>query len=271
MVIRQSTDRGIVNWNSYSVGAGARVDYHQPSATSATSATLNRVTGDAPSTIAGQINANGRVFVVNPNGIQITRSGTVNTAGFVASTHDIKNGDFLEGRYRFEGGGSSQGVVNRGRIKAKPGGFVGLVGGRVANEGSIEAPGGKVGLGAGEQVTVDVEGDGFLSVSVPSGDAYKLHALVKHSGRIRADGGAVEMRAATSADAARAAVNVTGRVEARGVSRNGAGLTFGSAAGRVVIDGGSGGAVRVSGSIDTSSRTGDVAWLCADRRLRSRA
>jgi filamentous hemagglutinin family protein len=35
-----------------------------------------------PSTIAGQINANGQVFLVNPNGIAITATGTVNVGGF---------------------------------------------------------------------------------------------------------------------------------------------------------------------------------------------
>src|SRR3546814_9612644 len=78
--------RAVINWQSFSIGEGSRVDIRQPDARSAL---LNRVTGDTTSTIAGSLNANGQVFLINPNGIQITATGTVRAAGFVASTLDI--------------------------------------------------------------------------------------------------------------------------------------------------------------------------------------
>jgi filamentous hemagglutinin family protein len=74
MTITQGSDRAVINWHDFSVGAGGKVDILQPNAGSAL---LNRVTGTATSTIAGQINANGQVFLVNPNGILITPTGSV--------------------------------------------------------------------------------------------------------------------------------------------------------------------------------------------------
>ena len=99
--IDQSTARAIINWTSFDVDAGKRVVFRQPDANSAT---LNRVTGGTSSTIAGQIIANGAVYLINPNGIAITSSGNVQTGGgFIASTLDIADGDFNAGRLAFAG------------------------------------------------------------------------------------------------------------------------------------------------------------------------
>ncbi|MDE2332602.1 MAG: filamentous hemagglutinin N-terminal domain-containing protein, partial [Bradyrhizobium sp.] len=92
MTITQSSSSAVVNYNSFSIGAGSAVNIVQPSTNSAL---LNRVTGDTPSTIAGSLTANGQVYLVNPNGIAITASGVVNVGGgFVASTLDISDDDF---------------------------------------------------------------------------------------------------------------------------------------------------------------------------------
>src|SRR5579862_9351231 len=84
LTIIQNSSRAVINWNSFSVGQTDSVDFVQPGSLSAV---LNRVTGSTPSTIAGQISANGQVFLVNPNGIAITPTGSVQVGGgFVAST-----------------------------------------------------------------------------------------------------------------------------------------------------------------------------------------
>ncbi len=237
--ITQNSSRAIVNWNSFSVGSGGSVNFIQPTASSAI---LNRVTGSTSSTIAGAITANGQVFLVNPNGIAITPSGTVQVGGgFVASTLDIANGDFNAGNLAFSGNGASAGVSNAGSILSAPGGFVGLIGGTVSNSGTISVPLGKVGLGSGEQVTLDPTGDGFLQVALPTGAvAANGGALVDVSGRIRAAGGSIEIKAATAQAAVRDAVNVSGALSARSVSGR---------SGNIVLDGGAGGNVVISGKL----------------------
>ena len=154
LTVTQSSDRAVVNWNSFNVGQSHAVNFVQPSASAAA---LNRVTGGTGSTIAGTMNANGQVFLVNPNGIQITSTGLVNTRGFVASTLDITNDDFMAGRLKFTGNGSSADVINNGKIRARKGDVI-LIGGRVENNGTISARNGRVGLASGEQVAVDMEG-----------------------------------------------------------------------------------------------------------------
>ena len=244
LTINQSSAHAIVNWNSFSIGRPNSVTFVQPGASSAI---LNRVTGSTPSSIAGQLNANGQVFLVNPNGISITSTGSVRVGGgFVASTLDIRNSDFMEGRLDFFGNGTSAAVNNAGRISTAPGGFVALLGGSVSNSGIISVPLGRVGLGSGERAALDLYGDGFLQVAVPTGSAIN-RALVNSSGRISAPGGRIELKAATVQQAVREAVNVSGIVSARSVSgHNGA----------IVLGGGAGGNVRVTGHIDVSGKKG---------------
>jgi filamentous hemagglutinin family protein len=240
--INQSTNQAIINWNTFSVGTGGTVNFNQPGASSAT---LNRVTSSTPSSIAGTINAPGTVMLVNPNGIAITKSGVINTGSFVASTLGIKNEDFLAGKYNFQGNGASAPVTNRGHINVSTGGFVALLGGRVSNSGVINAKLGKVGLGSGEMATIDLSGDGFMSVAVPSNQVQNLRdghgrALVSNSGKINANGGTVVLSAATAKNAFQQAVNVPGSIRANSV---------GVRAGKIVLNGGDGGIVNVGGTL----------------------
>ncbi|MFY7924999.1 MAG: MBG domain-containing protein [Aquidulcibacter sp.] len=243
MAINQGSQSAIVNWQAFSIGQGGRVDIQQPNASAVM---LNRVTGSATSSIAGQLNANGQVILVNPNGIAITGTGTVNTGSFVASTLGISDNDFLSGRRSFQGNGASATVSNAGSIQVAQGGHVALLGGRVDNSGTISVPMGRVGLASGERATLDLTGDGFLQVTLPTaagGDA----PLVNHSGRISAPGGRVEIAAATARSAVRNAINIPGSVDATAVSGR---------PGAIVFSGGEGGNVAISGRVDASSATG---------------
>ncbi|MDO5758508.1 MAG: filamentous hemagglutinin N-terminal domain-containing protein, partial [Rhodobacterales bacterium] len=245
MVIDQSSDRAVVNWDGFSIGHGNSVDIRQRATSSAI---LNRVTGDTTSQIHGRLSATGQVFVVNPNGIFIGQGGAVSAGGgFVASTLDTTDENFMAGRLRFEGDGRSKPVQNAGRVTIGRGGFAALMGGRVTNSGSVTVPMGRIGLAAGEMVTLDVSGDGFLQVAVPSqGDSDEMRALIENSGTVSAMGGLIEMQAATARDAARNAINLSGVAEARSVSRRG---------GTIVLGGGEGGAVRVTGRVTTRPAT----------------
>jgi filamentous hemagglutinin family protein len=234
VTVTQHTPRAIVNWRSFDVAAGGTVRFEQPGAASAI---LNRVTGGTGSTIAGSLVANGQVFLVNPNGITISPTGTIRAHGFVASTLDIADDDFLSGKLSFRGTGVSARVLNAGSITGAAGGFAALLAGRVDNAGSVVVPAGRVGLASGERIVLDLSGNGFLQVALPAGDGG-----IDHSGTIRADGGFVQLSAAAARESARRVVNMTGVIEARSVQ----GVT-----GSIKLDGADG-SVRVAGSLDAS-------------------
>ncbi len=254
LVVNQQSSRAVVNWNSFSVGAGAQVNFVQPGSDSAI---LNRVTGATPSSIAGQINARGQVFLVNPNGIEITPTGTVRAAGATLSTLDIADADFLSGRLSFVGGGASATVSNRGSIVGTSGGFAALLGGQVSNDGRIEVPLGRIGVGSAERATLDLLGSRFLQVAVPTASMSEGRALVEVAGSMSAEGGRIEVSAATAREALRQAVNIPGSLDAHSVAGH---------RGDIVLSAGSGGSAMISGTLDVSSAdaTGGSVTVTAD-------
>lgn len=245
MTITQRTQRAVINWNSFSVGADGRVNFVQPDARSGM---LNRVTGNTTSEIAGQITANGSVYLINPNGIAITSEGNVRTGGsFVASTLDMADDDFMNGTDRFVGKGASAKVSNAGRINAGEGAYVALLGGSVSNSGTISVPLGRVGLGSGEHIALDINGGSFMQVAVPTSALGAAgDALVDHSGAITLNGGRVELRAATLKDAVRNVINMSGSINADNATGDG---------GSIILFGGDGGLTTASGSL-TARATG---------------
>ena len=136
---------------------------------------------------------------------------------------------------------------NAGSITTGSGGFVGLLGGTVSNSGSISAPLGRIGLGSGEQATLDLNGDGFLQVAIPTASGTSGQPLIDVSGKAAAAGGRVEIKAATAAQAVRNAVNISGKSQP---------LRPGATGGAIVLDGGAGGQVNVSGKIKATSKKG---------------
>lgn len=253
MLIQQSTDKAIVNWNGFSIGAAERVRIQQPGASSVI---LNRVTGASRSDINGTLSANGKVFLVNPNGVVFGETAAVNVGSLVASTLDVSNADFLAGRHHFKatGAGPAKAVRNAGRISAADRGTVALMGGTVRNDGSVTARLGTVAMGAGDEMTLDLAGDGLSKLTVSRG---ALEALVDSGGAVMADGGQIVLSARAVGELAGKVVNQTGVLRARTLVERG---------GRIVLDGGDTGMTQVAGTIDASApqvgqRGGDVQVL----------
>src|SRR5437764_9382175 len=154
VTINQITDKAIINWRMFDIGPGERATFVQPSANAIA---LNRVTGGlGPTQILGTLDANGRVFVVNRDGIIFGPGAVITTAGFLATTHDIRNEDFMAGRFNFQiPGRPDASIVNMGTITATNGGFAALVAPGVRNSGTITAALGTVALGAGNLFNLD--------------------------------------------------------------------------------------------------------------------
>lgn len=240
LTVTQTSPSAVLNWQSFNVGAGESVTFVQPDHNAVA---LNRVIGSDPSRILGNLTANGKVFLVNPNGVLFGKDASVNVGGLVASGLDISDADFVAGRYRFDGPGKGD-VSNLGTIHAEDGGFVALLGNRVSNEGTISAKLGTAVMAAGAAVTLDVGGDGLLHAVV---DKAAVNALASNGGLIQADGGAVFMSAAAKDALLSTVVNNTGIVQAN---------TVGYRNGRIVLDGGDSGVVQVGGQLQAAGPTG---------------
>ena len=242
MVIDQASNKLAIDWQSFDIGKGSKVTFNQPGSDSIA---LNRVLGADGSKIMGQLDANGRVFIVNPNGVLFGQNAQVNVGRLVASTLDISNSDFEAGNYSFKGNGSNASVINNGQITAADGGAVALLGGTVSNNGVIVANQGTVALAAGNKVTLDFAGDGLLNVQV---DEAVVDALVENRQLIKADGGQVLLTANAGEALLKTVVNNTGVIEAQ---------TLGEKDGKIVLLGSfDGGTVQVAGTLDASAPKG---------------
>ena len=150
MVVKQSTERLAINWQSFNIGAGNSVRFDQPAATSIA---LNRVLGNSRSEIYGNLTSNGQVFLINPNGVLFGAGAQVDVGGLVASTLNITDRNFLDGKFVFSDPSNTGSVINQGNLNARGngngGGYLALIGNQVSNTGSMQAHLGSVVLGAG--------------------------------------------------------------------------------------------------------------------------
>ena len=219
MNIFQSTDKAEINWQSFDIGKNNTVNFIQPDASSAI---LNRVIGSDVSIIQGAINANGQVFLINPNGVLFTPSAQVNVGALVASTLNISNADFNADNYVFAGD-STNAIINQGNIQTADGGYVAFIAAKIENIGSVTADGGQVLMGAGAKVTLDIGGPVKLEVEQGT-----IDALIANGGAIQADGGIVYLSAKAAGDLASSVINHSGIIEASSLS---------SVGGEIILEG----------------------------------
>ncbi|MGV2288582.1 filamentous hemagglutinin N-terminal domain-containing protein [Trinickia sp. YCB016] len=209
--VTQSTNKLIINWDNMDVARNETLNFKQRSSTAAV---LNRVNSLDPTTILGSLNANGRVFIVNPNGVVVGPSGRINVGALFASSLNISDEDFRANNLNFSGGGQGR-VANYGKITAKE--SVGLIGSKtVENLGTITSSGGDVVMASGDDITLEFA-DSHLEAKLNKGS---LEALVNNGGFIKTDDGNITLTAWARDSVVRSVVNNTGTLEASSLSRD---------------------------------------------------
>jgi len=183
-----NSPNAILNWNSFSIAAGEATRFNQ---VNAASAVLNRVTGTDPSALLGTLSSNGKVFLINPNGVVFGAGSRIDTQGFLASTLNISDRDFLEGRMRFAGTGGA--IDNQGSLFGGSGDVI-LIAPNINNSGTISSQGGNVILAAGQKVEIANPGISGIrfEVQAPTDKVVNLGSL---------SGGAVGVFAGTLSQA----------------------------------------------------------------------
>jgi filamentous hemagglutinin family protein len=259
-VINQGSQRAAINWQSFDVGANAKVQFNQPNPSAIA---LNRVTGGNLSQINGQINANGQIVLINQSGVVFGKGSQVNAESVVVSTSDIAPGDFMAGKMNFTGAPKPGAqIINNGQITARDAGLVGLVAPQVANNGLITATLGRVVLAGASAFTLDLYGDRLISLDVTQAvrsvdvNGQLVPALVTNNGAILADGGKITLTA-QDADAL-----VTQLISAGGIVRAD---SVGAQTGTISVTG-VGGNIQIAGNllaqgITPGSHGGDIQVL----------
>lgn len=254
--VSQTSQRMIADWQSFSIGKDNTVRFAQPSADAVA---LNRVIGGDPSSILGNLTANGRVYIQNPNGVIFGKGAQVSVGSLVATTLQADPKEFMDnGRLNLTATGGTGTVTNEGTINAAAAGYVVLAGTNVSNAGTINAQGGTIGLAAGREITVDPTGAGVVTISVPT---EAVGAQIVNSGVLAADGGRISIQAAAADAAASRVLQIDGVVRAHSIEQHD---------GEIVLYGGSSGVVSVGGQLDASgsgSANGGTVKVLGDRVL----
>ena len=196
-----NSPNAIINWQNFSINADETTRFVQQSANSSV---LNRITGQDPSRIFGALQSNGRVFLINPNGILFGQGARVDVNGLVASSLHINNDDFKAGKLKFADAANQSSVRNQGRIQTAQGGQVFLIAPAVENSGVITSPKGEVILAAGHAVQLldSANPDLHVVVSAPQNQALNLGEIIAQAGKIGIFGALVNQRGSVNANSA---------------------------------------------------------------------
>lgn len=243
MTVQQNSNRMAIDWTQFNIAKNETIRYAQPDKNAVA---LNRVTGGQQSLIEGNLNANGHVFLVNPNGVVFGKNASVDVGGLVASTarlaDDTMNhfGSSQDSLNLAVDNENNAAVINEGIIRAQ-GGLVALHASNVENSGTITDDGGTVALTAAKNLNLSSDADGKLIFTV---DGTMARAQSLNSSTLKADGGYVVMTAKSAGDVLSTVVNNSGTIEAKTLRKN--------EKGQILLDGGDNGQVEVSGTLDAS-------------------
>jgi filamentous hemagglutinin family protein len=250
--INQTSNKVIIDWNSFNIGANEKAQFIQPSSSAIA---LNRINpAQGASQIYGQLIANGQVILINGAGIFFGPGSRVDVGNLIASTSNISNANFLAGKYIFNEpspfGGS---VINAGTLIARNNGLVALLGTGVANNGMIEARLGNIVLASGNKFTLDFYGDGLINFTVDAQAARAgvdqngklLTNGVSNTGKLIADGGFILVTARAAQGVLNNVIDMEGIAQAKSVSQKN---------GVIILSGGSQGTINVAGSLNVSSK-----------------
>ena len=215
LTINQATDKLITNWSSFNIGKDATVTFNQPSSLSSA---LNRVNSNDPSYIFGKLNANGQVILLNQSGVIFGNGAKFDAGSFIASTLNIKDTDFLNGKMIFEKDGFAGSITNEGYLNAFAGGAVALIAPQITNNGTITAEQGTAALLSGNKVTLSLNGNKLVKYTIDEGT---LNSYIENNGAIKVDEGTIILSAKALDEINKSVISNSGIIEAKGITTKG--------------------------------------------------
>jgi filamentous hemagglutinin family protein len=254
--INQNSQNANINWNSFNVGANETVNFVQPNSHSST---LNQIYDANPSNILGAINANGRVFLSNPNGFIFGANSAVNVGALFATTSKITNFSDHTAQLSSDGQGS---ILNQGTINTETGGYIGFFAPNIENTGSLNSPEGNI--------TLSNANSGLLYLPNSAGIGFSIDSLeslnpigIENTGLIKASGGQVLLSSAAIDTALRSAINNKGIIDVSAIHNDGGNISILSSIG----------SINQSGSVSADSimngNGGDIIMIAEEDMIHS--
>ncbi len=242
--IDQLSDRAIGEAQELNIGKMGEVTINQ---NSKNSLFVGRVIGNHsdPTQILGKLSADGRVMIIDRNGVFFGQDSVVDASGIAVTTGEVANTDIMDGNenYTFQNFGSGE-IVLEGTVNVNDAGLAAFVAPTVKNSGIINAKMGNVVIAGGEKATLDLYGDGLVEVAV---DGALGNTLLENKGQINAEGGSVVMTAQSAKDVVDNVINNEGLINVSSITQQG---------GKIILSGGDKGKVANTGKLDASGTKG---------------
>jgi filamentous hemagglutinin family protein len=236
--IDQKSEDVVIDWSSFNIGAGQTTQFVQPNAQAIA---VNRIGGNSASQILGTLDANGRIVLINGNGMLLGKGSQVNVGSLIATSTGGSDSDVLSGKF-MQAGNQDASVVNQGNIRTSRGGLVALVAPNVSNAGTVNAKFGTVAVGAANKFTVDFTGDGLVSFAA-QGDVNSKTTASNTGSLVGAN---VSLTAHAAEGVATGVVMMSGIVTAQ-TARN--------VGGTILLDAGDG-SLSMTGTLNAAGQTG---------------
>lgn len=235
-LVTQQSNVLSIDWQSLNLAADELLRFEQPSVQSAA---LNTILDQQPSMIFGRIEANGRVFLMNPNGIIFGESARINVGALGAGAFQMEAGSFTDnGGFSFTTEAGR--VENAGQIMVQEGGSVALIGQTVSNRGEISAHLGKIHLLSADAASLSFDTDGLIQFALSREtveNALNSESAVYNSGVLQADGGYVVLEAHAAQNIYHNVVNNEGLIQASRISNEGGVIRLEGSGGNVINSG----------------------------------
>jgi filamentous hemagglutinin len=171
LTVHQTSNNATLNWQSFNISSDGAVQFVQPGTTSVA---LNQIYDANATQIFGALNANGRVFLINQNGIIFGAGAQVNVGGLVASTLNI-NPTAVTGGLTAPGSNGNAAfqaftsgttgpvtISNGATLQTSAGGQILIFAPQIGNQGTISTPGGQTMLAAGSTIYLASNSDPSL-------------------------------------------------------------------------------------------------------------
>ncbi|WP_370261008.1 filamentous hemagglutinin N-terminal domain-containing protein [Limnobacter sp.] len=198
--IVQNNTSAVVNWTGFDIAAGEQVQVMQPNAQAVL---VNKITSQNASEVLGQLQANGRIFLINPRGIVFGANAEINVGALVASTLDLKSGQVPGAEIALESLPDSGQITNLGTITA---GEIALLAPQISNQGNLQANAGPIRLMSVGELTVNTSTE-FLAFEVQAGHE---SAVIQQLGQLSNAGGEIFLIARKNVNGAPSAINIEG-------------------------------------------------------------
>ena len=213
--ILQGSKRADIFWKDFSSAAGESIIFRQPGSDAVA---INRVTTKTPSMLAGLLQANGKIVIINPYGVTFTESSQTNVGSLLVTTaktmkeKDLKT--LIDRQITLNSTGGK--ITNKGKINAADGGFVFLIAPSLENTGTIKADKGVIALSAakGAIVTLTTPENSNVKYEISAVDLITSGKIkqsdINNTGTLQAKSGVILLTAQAATNVKASVINLAG-------------------------------------------------------------